>query len=69
MTFEDALGRPIEDLEDMMRAYVGFDLAKHGLSDHYSDWNEAVTARIDGMSNSEFLAALSAAQEEVKARS
>lgn len=61
MTLEDALGRPIQDLEDTVLAYVMFDYVKHG----HDNPLEAARVKIDGMTNTEFLAVLSIALESM----
>jgi len=54
MTLEDALGRPIENIRDAVRAQAGFDYAKHGCPNKMN-WDDATDQRINEMSNVEFL--------------
>lgn len=55
MTFEDALGRPIADLEDATLAHIMFPLVKHGNDDPESRAEELLNA----MSNKELLSHIS----------
>ena len=63
MTLQDALGRPIETIEDAVLARAMFAYAKHGTSD---DPLRDAQADIDHMSNTEFLAALALGFEDLK---
>ncbi len=58
MTLEDALGHPITDLEDVIMAQAMFGFVKHGHPDHDTA-EEAAQAKLDAMSNTEFLSVLS----------
>lgn len=63
MTLEDALGRPVETIEDAVLARAMFAYVKHGTSD---DPLTAAQADIDHMSNTEFLAALAMGFDDLK---
>lgn len=62
MTLEDALGRKPEDLEDFVLAQVMFPIIKH--LDLLDPMQEAKD-RIDRMTNTEFLSALSIGLENL----
>lgn len=65
MTLEDALGRPVTDLEDAVLARAMFHYVKHGC-----DGMPAVSAEedIDAMSNTDFLRALSIGLSDLRER-
>lgn len=63
MTLEDALGRPVETIEDAVLARAMFGYVKHRTSD---DPLGAAQADIDAMSNTDFLAALAMGFDDLK---
>lgn len=67
MTLEDALGRPIETIEDAVLARAMFAYVKHDWVPYgYADVGTAAQADIDGMSNTQFLVALAMGFEDLK---
>lgn len=70
MTFDQVLDRPLTDLEDCVLAVVGFDFAKHGVPGYMAAHGvqEAAQEKLDAMTNSEFLSALSSGYSEAKQR-
>jgi hypothetical protein len=70
MTLEDALDRPILDLQDAVFARVLFPAVKHGLFDicNNSDRYDFAYDKINEMTNMELLGALSMALEDFKER-
>lgn len=65
MTYEGALGRPIEDLDDASLAVAGFAYAKHGTPDG-EDWLEATQDKIRAMDNVELIAHMALAFEALE---
>jgi hypothetical protein len=70
MTLEDALGRPILDLQDAVFARVLFSPVKHGPLDNYEihERYDFAYNTVNKMSNMEFLENLSIALEDLKER-